>query len=605
MKPSTFSYSFCAFVAIFSFATWLVPGAARGADDTETLELLNAWQEQSATASRAPKPLSRTAENVTVVTSADVEALNAHTLADVLATIPGIQIDQRGGPGGLSFINIQSSNFNHVLVLVDGVPINTSGNFSDTALIPARVIERIEIVKGAASSSWGQALGGVISVTTKTPEPGRRVGGAADASLGERGTDDTGVSLSGTSGRLGYFLSGGYFGSAGLIPYHSFYSRNLFSRLTWDLPDKGQVWGTFGYTKSDNRGDAYVPLIDFQEKQDVKQLIASVGLRKSLANNIELEIAGRHLASSSDYLSSTISTGMEDPVQNFRDRLYGGWAKLTWREKNNLLVMGGEYDHIESDLPTPAFVKIKHWGVFLNDTLDLGPISLIPGVRFDRTTGRSDAFSPSMGIVWRITDETLVRGYTGLGYSLVDVANTNVERIWTTQVGMESQAIPYVWLKGTLFRNQMWHIQTWDFTSLAYRPEKQIALGAEIEARTVPVWNTSLSSGYTFTDTTRSNGSQVFGAPRHTVQLALRYDDKTYRGMLTGRHIWWNADPAFEARYFGLIWDLHLGAVLYKREDCALELFFSGHNLFNGAQFSDSFLLKPSRWFEGGVKVRF
>ncbi|HEY4744225.1 MAG TPA: TonB-dependent receptor, partial [Desulfuromonadaceae bacterium] len=401
------------------------------------------------------------------------------------------------------------------------------------------------------------------------------------------------------------YLSGGYFGSDGLIPYHASYSRNVFSRLTWDLPGQGQVWGTVGYNKADNRGDLYVPLIDFQEKQDTSQLIASIGLRKPLSSNIDVEVTARHFAYDNDTFSSTISTGVAAPVQRFRDRVYGGEAKLTWREEGNLLVVGGEYEQTESDLPAPAFVKIQHWGFFLNDTLDLGPVSIIPGARFDRNTGRSDAFSPSLGMVWRITDETLVRGYTGLGYSLVDVNNRNVERVWTSQIGVESQAVPYVWLKGTLFRNQMWDVQAYDFTTQAYHPEKQIALGAEIEARTLPVWNTSLSSGYTFTDTTRSGGSQVYGAPRHTVQLALRYDDKTYRGMLTGRHIWWNSDPSFEARYYGLIWDLHLGAILYKRENSAVELFFSGHNLFNGAQFSDSFLPKPSSWYEGGLKVRF
>jgi len=152
----------------------------------------------------------------------------------------------------------------------------------------------------------------------------------------------------------------------------------------------------------------------------------------------------------------------------------------------------------------------------------------------------------------------------------------------------------------------MWDIQTWDFNTQTYHPEKQIALGAEIEARTMPVWHTSLGTGYTFTDTTRSSdGLQVYAAPRHTVQLALRYDDKTYRGVLTGRHVWWNSDPSYGARYYGLLWDLHLGATLFKRESNSLELFFSGHNLFNGAQFNDSFTPNTPRWFEGGLKVRF
>jgi len=131
-------------------------------------------------------------------------------------------------------------------------------------------------------------------------------------------------------------------------------------------------------------------------------------------------------------------------------------------------------------------------------------------------------------------------------------------------------------------------------------------LGAEIEGRTLPVFNTSLGAGYTFVDTTRANdGSQVYAVPRHTVQLSLRYDDQTYRGVLTGRHIMWNAVPGYNGSYGGLVWDLHLGATLWKREYNSLEVFFSGHNLFDCAQYPDETQPNTGRWFEGGMRIRF
>ncbi|MBI5484015.1 MAG: ligand-gated channel, partial [Deltaproteobacteria bacterium] len=77
------------------FVIWLLsalrPATALAAEEyDDTLALFSAWQDSSSTASRAPKPLSQTAENVTVVTAADITAMNAHTLADILDTIPGI-----------------------------------------------------------------------------------------------------------------------------------------------------------------------------------------------------------------------------------------------------------------------------------------------------------------------------------------------------------------------------------------------------------------------------------------------------------------------------------------------------------------------------------
>jgi vitamin B12 transporter len=53
------------------------------------------------------------------------------------------------------------------------------------------------------------------------------------------------------------------------------------------------------------------------------------------------------------------------------------------------------------------------------------------------------------------------------------------------------------------------------------------------------------------------------------------------------------------------LWDLHLGATLLKRENSSLEIFFSGHNLFNGSHFQDEVKPNTGRWFEGGMRVRF
>ena len=51
------------------------------------------------TPARRPRPVSRTAENITIITSEDIGLMNAHTLMDVLKSVPGIQLDIRDGLG--------------------------------------------------------------------------------------------------------------------------------------------------------------------------------------------------------------------------------------------------------------------------------------------------------------------------------------------------------------------------------------------------------------------------------------------------------------------------------------------------------------------------
>ncbi len=608
IKPS---HSLRVLLLTIGLSLCLAPCLAWGeVTDEDALGLFTAFQEQTSTASRAPKPLSQTAENVTVITVADIESLNAHTLADVLATVPGIQTDQRGGPGNIAFTFIHSTNYNHMLVLVDGVPLNDlADNFADVSTIPAQSIERIEILKGAASSAWGQALSGVINVTTKSPDSGRTIGGSVIASIGERTTADTRAELSGTSGKLGYYLSGGYLGSNGVLPHNSVFSNDVLAKLTYDLPAQGKLWGAFNYNRA-SRGTSFVPLAlggDFQDDQDIRNLRASVGLSQPLNERLQLDLLARHAYRYVYNFDSQISDGAPLFANQGRNAVSGGSAKLTWRATNNLLVIGGEYEHAELQLTDPlqqvelVSKKVDRWGVFLNDTITIGPLAVTPGARFDHTAARDgDQFSPSLGATWQLGESTVLRAYTGRGFSLPSITIQNLpnEKIWNSQLGFETQAVPYLWLKATLFRNEIWNI--------GESKERRIALGSELEIRTTPIYNTSLGGGWTYTDTYRtSDGSPVLAAPRQTLQLALRYDDKTYRGVLTGRHINWNSEPAYNGKYRGLLWDLHLGATLLKRDYSSLELFFSGHNLFNGRQYQDEWTPNTGRWFEGGMRVRF
>src|SRR6185369_6591009 len=150
-------------------ATVVVPAHGSGSEALQALGLTGEQDEQLATTSHFPRPLSKIAENVTVITSDDIARINAHTLSDVLQTVPGIQLDVVRTPGsGAVFFSIHNNLNRLVQVLIDGVPQNFLGN--DNAAFPGNIpvqqIERVEIVKGAASVAWGQALGWVINAIT-------------------------------------------------------------------------------------------------------------------------------------------------------------------------------------------------------------------------------------------------------------------------------------------------------------------------------------------------------------------------------------------------------------------------------------------------------
>jgi len=615
-KPHTVRTILAAFCLFFSLIPFTVLGQEES--DDEALDMLSAWQQGSSTASRAPKPLSQTPENITIITASEIEALNAHSLADVLATIPGIQIQNLGGPGSSAYTFIQSANFTHTLVQLDGAPLNKIGNSSDIGMVPARIIERIEIVKGSASAAWGPALGGVINVITKAPEK-RPIGGAVTASLGSRTTADTSAELTGTSGRFGYYLSTGYLGSNGLLQGRPLHSNNNYAKLTYDLPDNGQVWATVNQT-SVRQGDNYttLPFLDFKESTDQNYLDVTLGIRRQLTEQLGMEISAYHTHRNRYDNTDQISTPLALDYRKFIDRVGGANTKLIWKLDHHLLVGGVEYlhedltTHVTENFYVPELNNTtSKWnqsrtGIYLNDTITAGQLTLVPGIRYDNVKN-GDQFSPSFGATWQLSENTLLRTYTARGYGNANsiVGFWNTEKIWTTQLGMESTAVPYLWQKLTLFRNQLTNVLDLRNVDTSI-PEKRMALGVEYEARTTPVFNTSIGAGYTFTDLTRSSdGSQVKSFARHTVKVLVRYDDQTYRAALTGNHIYWNHVEGYNGSYYGLLWDLHLGAKVWKKENNSLELFLSGRNLFNGKQYPDETQPNTGRWFEGGARFRF
>lgn len=591
-----------------------VAPCAAAADLEDSIGLLEAWQAETVSASRLPKPTSQTAENITVVTADEIKAINAHTLSDILSTVPGIQLESSRTPGSVAYLRVQGSPFNHIQVMIDGVPFNNLGdNFSDIGLIPARIIERVEIIKGAASSSWGQALGGVINVITKAPDRERSVGGSVSSSFGERRTSDSGVELSGSLGKVGYYLSGGYSGSKGLLPNNQGDYSNAYAKLSYDLPGNGQLTGTFGYLQG-NRGDfAFTPL-DLKEDTYPRHLFTTLTLRTPITDHLELELNGRHATRKNTIELGLLSTYL--PLQNYKinEVVSGAGAKMLWRTGSNILALGMEYDHAWMRT-NDSLVQVDtlnrqadRWGFYLNDTLTLGNVALSPGVRLDLTGTSGNQFSPSFGVTWQLTNTTLLRAYTAKGYSLPDfLFNSTSEKVWTSQIGAESSAVPYLWLKGTLFRNETWDVVTYNAATGQRQTERQLKQGIELEAKTTPVFNTALSAGYSFVDARHSATREIIkDIPRHTVHLRLLYDDQSlFKGSLNGRHIWWNAASYHNGSYDGLIWDLHVSATPFGRKQYAPELFFSIRNLFNGAQYLDEAFRNAGRWVEGGVRFSF
>jgi vitamin B12 transporter len=194
-----------------------------------------ATEELIVTGSYSPLSNSQLSSSVAIINAEQLAQLSPHSLVDALRQIPSLWVEEQGGPGGVTSINLRGSEANHTLVLLDGVqlndPTNTRGGAFDLKGINIESIERIEIIRGAQSAIYGSdALAGVIHIITKTPG---KQSTSLNASLGEDDYTSTGLAASGTLGQVGYAFNLQTTDAGEPVPGSTAQNTEFASRFNW------------------------------------------------------------------------------------------------------------------------------------------------------------------------------------------------------------------------------------------------------------------------------------------------------------------------------------------------------------------------------------
>ncbi len=206
----------------------------------------------SVTATRGLQPVADLLADVTVIGRDEIVRAGVQSLTELLQRQPGVEIVRNGGPGAVSGVLLRGANRGQTLVLIDGVRVGSSSTGATSLeAIPLDAIDRIEILRGPASSLYGaDAIGGVIQVFTRRGSG--ELAANASAGYGTHATWNASGTLSGSAGPLRLSVHAGGKGSAGF--------NAIVDPVNVSFNDDRD-----GYTNSDASAYAALPWAEGQE----------------------------------------------------------------------------------------------------------------------------------------------------------------------------------------------------------------------------------------------------------------------------------------------------------------------------------------------------
>ncbi len=108
-----------------------------------------------------------------VVQRDEIEKSGVHSVNDILEYVSNADVRQRGISGVQADISIRGSSFDHVMVLLNGIPLGDpqTGHYSADLPIDPESVLRIEVLEGPAARTLGPgAFMGAINIVTIQPD---------------------------------------------------------------------------------------------------------------------------------------------------------------------------------------------------------------------------------------------------------------------------------------------------------------------------------------------------------------------------------------------------------------------------------------------------
>ena len=504
---------------------------------------------------------------MSIISEEDLEQLNLDFALDAVATAPGVTINQNGAFGGSASVRIRGASSGQTLVLIDGVPVGdpstTDGSFNFAYLDTAN-IERIEILKGPQSTLWGSdAIGGVVSLTTKQPEPG--FGGSAFAEYGSFNTLRGGASVEGANDTGDFRLSATGISTDGISKADedngnteddAYDSTTLSAKGGLNLPNKARLEATVLYNDAESEYDSYSGgaqgnVADGDEVTQNETLSGNVSLELPLLDD---RFENLFLVGYSDITRENFTDGAQSYFAEGDRTLYRYQGTFNINDMNTLS-FGAEREETTANDEDAALDSL----FALYELKPVESLTLTAGVRNDDDNRFGSETTARVAAAWNPTDQVTVRSSWGQGFKAPSLYQTtyictfcgltepnrdlkpetseafDIGVDWRSSDGRVEAGVTY-------FDQDTENLIDFSYTA-GYDNIAQVeSKGVELFAGYVLTDWLSVNGNYTYIDAEDGDGNELTRLPEHSGNVSLSVDpDGPFSGAVLVRY---NGDEA-------------------------------------------------------------
>lgn len=568
-----------------------------------------------------------------------IELRNSGTAADLLRGLPGLDLVQPGGPGGVTELFIRGAESNFALVTIDGIRVNDTtnsrgGSFDLSTLNPDD-IERVEILKGPLSAIYGSdALAGALNIVTKKPVQEAQV--SVRAALGSDGYRRSYLSFSGTHDNgLGAGISAARLDSGEPVEGSTSLTESLRTHAQWSLNETRHLDFALGYVErertgfpSGSGGFRYAPLPDL-EWGFARDIHGQLGWREQATGALLLDIRASYFKRDEEVDAPAIPEGVYSGVPAMtsesemeRERLVAhGIYTVT---PTFSLAIGADYEKeagrsdslLDMGFPLPSGFDLKRTTIaaFVEGhyRVEKG-IDAFVSTRLDKPEDHQHVDSTKVAVSYPIAATTRIGASWGdafklpsfyaVGDALVGNPDLLAETSKTLEIFLRQHFVDdRVRMNAAVFQSSYESLIDFDFTTFRLVNRDSVDVdGAELELIFIPLTTIEIGTHATYTDySARLNGRPMW---RGGVFTGWR-PNNNWQGRLHLTHAGERPSASSETGDVMLEAYERLDLVLVRRLRQGLDLSFSLDNVLDKEYEEEIGFPAVGRAFRIGVSAR-